>query len=133
MREFIERPQWHSQAVCRGVDPEIMFPGRGQPVRPIAEACPVRAACLAQAMHERAHQGVWGGASERHRRTLRRTGRIVMAHGDVATFDRATPPLTPESTTATEDGGELMNAFRPAAGLLTLGADDFRRASGRNS
>lgn len=68
-----------------------MFPGRGQVVRPIAEfcrSCPVRASCLAQAMNQRAHHGVWGGASERHRRTLRRTGRVVLAHGDVATFDR---------------------------------------------
>ena len=97
MREFIERPSWHAQAVCRGVDPDIMFPGRGQLVLPIAEvcrSCPVRASCLAQAMTDHAHHGVWGGASERHRRTLRRTRRIVMAHGDVAIFDRGNGVVT---------------------------------------
>jgi len=45
-------------------------------------------------MSERAHHGVWGGAPERHRRTLRRSGRVVMAHGDVATFNRETGDVT---------------------------------------
>ncbi len=41
-------------------------------------------------MSDGTHFGVWGGTAERLRRTLRRTGRVVLAHGDVATYDRAT-------------------------------------------
>ena len=34
MAELVNRPPWHRQAACRGVDPDLFFPERGQATRP---------------------------------------------------------------------------------------------------
>jgi hypothetical protein len=34
LAELVNRPAWHRQAACRGVDPELFFPERGQATRP---------------------------------------------------------------------------------------------------
>jgi WhiB family redox-sensing transcriptional regulator len=74
--------RWRSRAACRDVDPELFFPvGKSGPaLLQIAEAkavcrrCPVRDACLADAL-ERIPDGIAGGLTEDERRTLHRTGR----------------------------------------------------------
>lgn len=56
------------------MDPEIFFPGRGEPTRLALRTCwrcPVRADCLAYAMDAGERVGVWGGLTERGRRRLR--------------------------------------------------------------
>jgi WhiB family transcriptional regulator, redox-sensing transcriptional regulator len=78
--------EWHELALCRGVDPELFFPGRGVNARnekgDIAEAkalcaqCPVRLPCRDWGLrHE--HLGVWGGLTENERRWIRRRDGIV--------------------------------------------------------
>ena len=64
----------HPLAECRGMDPELFLPQRGDATPPAAIAacarCPVRAECLACAIDHK-EVGYWGGTSERKRRELR--------------------------------------------------------------
>ena len=65
---------WRYRAVCRGVDLDVFFPGRGEsaePARQICARCPVRLPCLDYAIRHGIVQGIWGGLAERDRRTLR--------------------------------------------------------------
>lgn len=66
---------WHSHGSCRGMDPDLFFPLRGEPTRDakaVCTGCPVRSECLEAALAQRERYGIWGGVSERERRTLRR-------------------------------------------------------------
>ena len=69
-----ERP-WAAFAVCRDRDPDTFFPvttdGEREAIR-ICEGCPVRLECLEFAMETRVRFGVWGGVSEKQRRSMRR-------------------------------------------------------------
>jgi hypothetical protein len=66
---------WQQDAACvhhREVD---FFPARGESVRDakaVCAGCPVRVQCLDFALRLKVAHGVWGGLSERERRTLRR-------------------------------------------------------------
>ena len=68
------RPQWWFSALCRGIDPDLWFPERGE-VTTLAKAvcaeCPVRQPCLEYALANSERHGIWGGKSERERRTIR--------------------------------------------------------------
>lgn len=69
----VER-DWVRQAACRGADPAIFFPGRGEStreVKAICRGCPVRAECLTYAIQHGEWHGIWGGLSEHQRRKLR--------------------------------------------------------------
>lgn len=73
IEDLVARPAWHQEAACRGADPDLFFPERGQsvaPARELCDRCPVRAECLDVGLGERF--GIWGGTSERERRHLRR-------------------------------------------------------------
>jgi WhiB family redox-sensing transcriptional regulator len=64
---------WRLSAACRGLDTNLFFPERGETqfeAKTVCAHCPVRAECLADGINEKT--GVWGGTSERERRTLRR-------------------------------------------------------------
>lgn len=67
-------PDWASRGACRDVDPETLFVvGAAQhKAKTICMGCPVRIDCLADALDSRAEFGVWGGMTERERRTLLR-------------------------------------------------------------
>ncbi|MEO6702480.1 MAG: WhiB family transcriptional regulator [Jatrophihabitantaceae bacterium] len=67
-------PEWASRGACRDVDPESLFVvGAAQhKAKAICMGCPVRIDCLADALDSRAEFGVWGGMTERERRTLLR-------------------------------------------------------------
>ena len=65
---------WLYRATCRGADPEVFFPGRGEsaePARRICARCPVREPCLDYAIGHGIVHGIWGGLAERDRRALR--------------------------------------------------------------
>ncbi|MBR8741982.1 WhiB family transcriptional regulator [Nocardiopsis sp. MG754419] len=66
--------QWTTQALCRRIDPDTLFvPGAAQNrVKAICQGCPVRTECLADALDNRVEFGVWGGMTERERRSLLR-------------------------------------------------------------
>ncbi len=64
---------WRDSALCAEVDPEIFFPDKGESTRPtkrVCAGCEVRAECLQEALDRGERFGVWGGLSERERRTL---------------------------------------------------------------
>jgi len=68
LAQFVSRPAWHGQAKCRGADPDLFFPERGdRPARALAycEECPVRPQCLASALEVASTPGVWGGTDVR--------------------------------------------------------------------
>lgn len=77
-----DRPTWQDYAACDGVDPDLFFdtaatgPGGGpspttKEALRICAACPVREACLEHALSRPETFGVWGGATERRRRSMR--------------------------------------------------------------
>jgi WhiB family redox-sensing transcriptional regulator len=75
LAELVNRPAWHFEAACRGRDPALFFPARGEggPFAALAycEGCSVRSQCLAAAL-EVPSTGVWGGTTGLERRGLRR-------------------------------------------------------------
>ncbi len=71
-----ERP-WVVFAACRDADPDLFFPtdkAQEQAALALCAMCPVRSECLRYALDAREHFGVWGGRSEKQRRSaLRRS------------------------------------------------------------
>lgn len=66
---------WVEEALCAQTDPEEFFPPKGRSPREakkVCAACPVAAECLAYALDNGERHGVWGGLSERERRSLPR-------------------------------------------------------------
>jgi WhiB family redox-sensing transcriptional regulator len=64
---------WALSASCRGMG-DVMFSDTLQQrrAREICTGCPVRQACLAEALDGRVEWGIWGGMTERERRSLLR-------------------------------------------------------------
>lgn len=72
--DLIDVPEWHERAACRGLDPDLFFPERGESTtaaKAICADCPVRPECLGFALTENEKFGIWGGKSERERRAAR--------------------------------------------------------------
>lgn len=70
-------PEWMSRGKCNGLDPNLFFPERGdtaavQKAMAVCSACAVREECLQWAIENMEKHGIWGGTSERSRRSLRR-------------------------------------------------------------
>ena len=69
-------PSWQQFAECVHYAGEVdFFPARGESVRDakaVCARCPVQRECLDFALRLKVAHGVWGGLSERERRTLRR-------------------------------------------------------------
>lgn len=66
---------WEERAACGRYDPEIFFGTTAADERrakAICGTCPVLTECLVAALSTPIEFGVWGGLSERERRTLRR-------------------------------------------------------------
>lgn len=71
---------WRAQANCRGVDPAVFFPERGEPTgeaKRVCMQCVVRDDCLEWALTSGERYGIWGGLSGRERRRLRRQRRAA--------------------------------------------------------
>lgn len=70
---------WRDRAACLGADPDLFFPERGghpnAPAKAVCGDCPVSDECLAYAVECRITVGVWGGTTDRERRTIRRRRR----------------------------------------------------------
>jgi WhiB family transcriptional regulator, redox-sensing transcriptional regulator len=92
--EPLDRPPldvegWQANATCADpdIDPDIFFPGKGQPARDALEVCarcPVRADCLEHALKiaddaEGMHFGIFGGMTPNQRRHLVRGHRSTAA------------------------------------------------------
>lgn len=64
---------WMQHANCRGIDPDLFFPVRGDTAgvkacRQICACCVVRARCLDYSFEHFIRDGVWGGLTARERR-----------------------------------------------------------------
>ncbi|MEU6071918.1 WhiB family transcriptional regulator [Streptomyces sp. NPDC047082] len=66
--------EWVESAACRSTDPDELFVQGAQQHRAkaLCNGCTVRTECLAEALDNRIEFGVWGGMTERERRTLLR-------------------------------------------------------------
>jgi WhiB family redox-sensing transcriptional regulator len=65
---------WADWAICGETDPEAYFPEKGgssRQAKRVCAGCPVRQACLEYALETDQRWGIWGGTSERQRRTMR--------------------------------------------------------------
>jgi WhiB family redox-sensing transcriptional regulator len=70
----VKAPAWFAYANCKGLDPEFMFPTRGDdtgPAKLVCKGCVVRDECLEYALVHVIKFGVWGGRSEKQRRVMR--------------------------------------------------------------
>ena len=59
-----EHAAWTKDAACRGMDPALFFPERGQnptEAKRICAGCPVKAQCTQLADNNYERHGVWGG------------------------------------------------------------------------
>lgn len=75
--------EWRERSLCAQTDPEAFFPEKGGSTREakaVCKACEVHSECLDWALENDERFGVWGGRSEKERRTLRRERRV----GDLA-------------------------------------------------
>jgi WhiB family redox-sensing transcriptional regulator len=65
---------WTLDAACSGASPDTLFvSGAAQHrAKTVCRGCPVRTECLADALDNRVEFGVWGGLTERERRSLLR-------------------------------------------------------------
>ncbi|WP_436793325.1 WhiB family transcriptional regulator [Actinospongicola halichondriae] len=78
--DIFASPAFMDLGSCRGVDPDIFFPDRGDslaPAKAVCAECIVRDECLEYALANGERFGVWGGTSERERRRIRRARRIA--------------------------------------------------------
>jgi WhiB family redox-sensing transcriptional regulator len=69
---------WLPHAECRNHPHVDFFPmshGGAMKAKAVCRVCPVRVECLTWAL-EHEFYGVWGGTSEKQRRTLRREKRV---------------------------------------------------------
>ena len=67
------RPSWHADAACRGMGPEIFYPGLGESVNramALCVLCTVRPECLRYGLVHSPQVGIWGGTSGRTRRSI---------------------------------------------------------------
>lgn len=70
-----EDEAWVDLALCAETDPEAFFPEKGGSTREakaVCRRCSVRAECLEYALEHNERFGIWGGLSERERRTMQR-------------------------------------------------------------
>lgn len=77
-----EPQPWAEHGACRGADPDLFFPERGQDTtraKKVCTTCPVRQQCLSYALSHGERFGVWGGLSGRERRRLRRSQQDAVA------------------------------------------------------
>jgi WhiB family transcriptional regulator, redox-sensing transcriptional regulator len=77
---------WMEQAACRHEGNELFFPtdvGTSNSMHKVARerycnGCPVKRQCLEFAIRLDIDHGLWGGASERQRREMRRERRLLV-------------------------------------------------------
>jgi len=73
--EPLEDVPWQRYGRCRGIDPDLFYPERGESTKEakaVCRQCAVREDCLEYALANSERFGIWGMASERERRKMRR-------------------------------------------------------------
>lgn len=77
--EVVNDAPWMAKGLCRQGDPDLWMSTRARDQRE-AQAicltpCPVRQKCFAYAIERREPFGIWGGSTERQRRSIYRRQR----------------------------------------------------------
>lgn len=92
--------EWTSRGACRQGNPDALFvQGAAQhEAKVVCQRCPVRVACLADALDNQVEYGVWGGMTERERRSLLKRRPNVASWRRLletaqADYDATNPPL----------------------------------------
>ncbi|WP_431683768.1 WhiB family transcriptional regulator [Kitasatospora sp. KL5] len=69
-----DETDWATSGLCRQADPDDLFvDGAAQNrAKALCAGCPVRTECLGYALDHRIEHGIWGGMTERDRRSLLR-------------------------------------------------------------
>ncbi len=81
--------QWTMSASCRGMEDKLFCEAKDQrQARKVCRHCPVQIDCLIEALDNRIEWGVWGGMTERERRTLLRNRSDVVSWRSVLTTPR---------------------------------------------
>jgi WhiB family redox-sensing transcriptional regulator len=73
-------PSWYAEAECKGLDPSLFYPDRGESTdeaKQVCAQCPVATECAEHALATQERNGVWGGTSERQRKAMR-SGRAAV-------------------------------------------------------
>jgi len=78
-----EREGWRRRAACKDLDTDLFFPvgetgaavEQTEAAKAVCAACPVQPECLEYALVTNEQAGIWGGATEAERRTIRRRRR----------------------------------------------------------
>lgn len=73
----LQNEAWRQKAKCRGLDPSLFFPERGDnatlsQAKKICRDCPVKLDCLQYAVENREEFGVWGEMTVKGFRKVRR-------------------------------------------------------------
>lgn len=127
--QVVQDQSWAAMAACAHSSPDDLFvQGAAQrAARAVCFGCPVRIACLADALDNRVPFGVWGGMTERERRALLRRQPEVESWRALLTSDDAAvseiialkPPRGARTTAAgrprTTAAGVTPHAPRPAS------------------
>ncbi len=69
---FVQREAWMDYAACRGLDPNLFFPQRGDSTREakaVCHTCVVGSSCDDYADRTGSQYGVWNGATRSRTRT----------------------------------------------------------------
>jgi WhiB family redox-sensing transcriptional regulator len=108
--QVVQDQSWAAMAACAHSSPDELFvQGAAQrAARAVCFGCPVRIACLADALDNRVPFGVWGGMTERERRALLRrqpdvvSWRALLASDDAVVSDLVAlkPPRGARTTAA---------------------------------
>lgn len=115
---------WRSRAACLGTDPELFFPVgepadpfdvRNAPALALCAVCPVRAACLAEAL-DAIPDGIAGGMTAGQRRAYRaHVARRAATRTAPAATTAASPPVAVPATPEREPERVPVPVPRPAA------------------
>ena len=129
------RTAWMSWAACVHADPELFFPaatgitgaGQAQAAKEVCASCPVRLACLAYALVTRQKHGIWGGATDKERRAMARSGRRIASS---PRWDGTAAGLRPSRPSASQQAGRCLTVTVPATGPGQRPAPDLTPAAG---
>lgn len=122
-------PTWVEHGACRGLDPLLFHPERGESTRDakaVCATCEVRVECLTWALATDQKHGIFGGTSERERRRIRRrlaAGQPVPQldpDHDATPRPAGRPPAVPTPTK--EPAVDLAAAATEPAAVPTNGA-----------
>jgi WhiB family transcriptional regulator, redox-sensing transcriptional regulator len=73
---------WQALAACRGLSSELFYPKDDDAItaaKAVCRACEVETQCLEHALTVREKDGIWGGSTERERRSIIRRRRRLAA------------------------------------------------------